>query len=364
MIKGVSPLMALLKYGVLKMSGAEAYWFLQYRAGENKINKKWGGNNSLQNPLILKLDRITELNFPKVLGYNMFNPSIACQGENVLISWRISDNIVKPFTDSHGRSLYPISGFRGGIGIGSSNKNQIFKDGAIHNSKVLIQPDFDHRLEEHQIRDIFGRQVEFDDPRFVPENPNLIVLNGRYLPHSLDSNKPNFSPYLLNISENKLKKIEVPFMGRYEKNWVPLSLSFRHLRLLRSTQPVSIVELNLLNSSTQETIIEQNNNSGYHNGSNVILLANGFYIRIVRERIHIKGLRAIHFSTFMLHDLDMKLILQTKPFILQKYGFEICNSITQIEDEILLAWGDNDEAAFLGSIKTDKILAWIFENAA
>ena len=362
-VRLVAPFITLFKYGVFKASGREAHWFLQYRAGEKKIIEIWGKDNSLEKPLILNLDRIIKLNFPKYQGCNAFNPTIADNREHVLISWRISNNIVKPFTDSRGRKVHAITGFKGGIGIGSFDKNHIFEEGIIQDCKVLIQPDFNHRIVKHQIKEAFERQIEFDDPRFVPENPNLLLLNGRYHPHSEKMNQPNFAPFLFNISENTLERIEAPLMSRYEKNWVPLSLSLNKLKLLRSTQPLALVEVNLSDLSTQEIIIGQSENSIFHNGTNIILLRNGLYMRIVRQRIHLKGLRAVHFSTFMLHDLDMNLIIQTKPFIFQKYGFEICNSMIQIEDDIFLVWGDNDEDAFMGSVKTEKILGWIFENA-
>jgi len=362
-IKSVAPFITLLKYGVFTKSGSEAYWFLQYREGENKIVQKWGKDYSIKKPLILNLDKIIELKFPDFPGYNSFNPTVACDGDEVLISWRISDNVAKPFTDSHGRSIYPVTGFKGGIGIGTFSKNQIFEDGIIHNHKVLIEPDFKFRLVNHQIQDEYGRQVEFDDPRFIPGNLNLLLLHGRYHPHSVEEDQPNFLPLLFNRFENNIEKLEAPFMSKYEKNWVPLPLNSKKLKLLRSTHPLSIIEVNLRNLSTQEKIVRQSEKLGFHNGSNVILFTTGYYLRIVRQRIHLEGLRAIHFSTFMLHDLNMNLVVQTKPFLFQKYGFEICNSILQIDDEIFFVWGQNDETAFIGRVKTEEIYSWIFENA-
>jgi hypothetical protein len=64
----------------------------------------------------------------------------------------------------------------------------------------------------------------------------------------------------------------------------------------------------------------------------------------------------------MMHDLDLNEIGRTKPFLFREFGYEICNSITEFEDKIFFAWGENDSAGFVGFIDKKTLLSWVIEN--
>jgi hypothetical protein len=139
-----------------------------------------------------------------------------------------------------------------------------------------------------------------------------------------------------------------------EKNWVPIDSKSGKFRLLRSTEPLVMLQIDKETLETHEILLKSGVFSATHNGSNLLLIDKRFYVRVVRVRCNMEGLRGVRLSIIVVHDLDFNEISRTKPFIFRSFGFEICNSILEYQNRIIFSWGENDEHGYVGSIdKTD-----------
>ena len=358
-IEWLSPWILVLTQRQLLLDCKQAHWRLQFLKGQNILLSQWSGANSLEFPLTLPLENIVDLKVQRFRGFECFNPTITIQSNIVKIGLRISDNIASPITDKSGNSLNPVVGFRGGIAIGTADKENFLKDGIIDKLQVVIDPNFDSRFPAHQIQDNKGRVFEFDDPRFVLSRDNLLLIHGRLQPQSHDGRSVNFVPFILNLENMKLQMLNLPNMSIYEKNWVPIASHESSCLLLRSSNPLSVLEFDDEHNFLSERNIESFLSPDLHNGSNFIHFENEYMMRVVRKRIHLNGLKAIHVSSIILHDLNLKPILQTKYFVFDDFGFEICNSIVNDGNRVIFSWGVNDSKSRFGTIESSKLSDWI-----
>ena len=358
-----SPFLLLLKSGKMILSGRQAYWKLQVDAGEKFLNSSWKPRNSVENPLRLPLETIKEIAFPSIKDFAQFNPSIRLDHDLMTVAWRISNNIMNPLTNDHGEAISPLSGFESGVGIGQLQLNTSAERISITNSSIVIHYLNELRPAHNRIVDRFGRRIEFDDPRYLSEDSNLILLHGRHVPHSRDPSVPNFSLFLYDVLKDSISPINFPASGKYEKNWVPIPQPRESHQFLRSTFPLSLVRLDKNSLIAEEEILLPASGPAFHNGSNLISLDKDLLIRVVRLRVHVANLRAIHISHLVIHDKSLKKQKISKPFIFKGFGYEICNSIAVSGDKVFFAWGENDERSFLGWISTLRLRDWISENS-
>ena len=339
-------------------------WVRSYRRDQHQLQKTWKPSNSLKHPLTIPLREQFKLEFPincelsNRSNVNQFNPAIALHGQSILVSWRIGDNFTHPKANSLGETLYASTGDLDGIGIGEINVDAIFVDPVISNCRILIDPDPDSERNSkwnQAIHDDVGFYT-FEDPRFFPDDPDFLLVHVKYNQPKIQLNGTFslVSVAILNCKTNDLIIPNASDPSIMEKNWVPIDSKSGKFRLLRSTEPLVMLQIDKETLETHEILLKSGVFSATHNGSNLLLIDKRFYVRVVRVRCNMEGLRGVRLSIIVVHDLDFKEISRTKPFIFRSFGFEICNSILEYQNRIIFSWGENDEHGYVGSIdKTD-----------
>jgi len=366
-VRFFSVIITLFIYRKFFFNGKKAHWFLQVKKGERYLSERWGNDFTATSPLRIPLTNVNKLLFPDDSGnenflLNQYNPSIVASKNVIYITWRISDLFFDPATKSNGDAVltHSVSNCNG-VGYATILGEDLFKQPILRHPRILIEPVLSKRNSLQNFHNDEGRSVDFEDPRFIPENPNLILLHGRYF-RDVNSSLPRFDVVVFNVETSEIHFLIPQNRWQTEKNWVPIYSDIQNYFLLRSTQPFAIVAVNRKDFQLTEQSWESSDFGKIHNGSNFLLLEEGFYIRVVRELISLNGLRDVRLNSIVMHDLELKEIGRTKPFLFQQFGFEICNSITSYEGQIIFAWGLNDSAGFLGSIAENTLVDWILNN--
>ena len=364
-VRFLSVVFALLRYRTFFLNGKKAHWFLRERKGTEYLYAFWTPLNSIDAPLRLPLQNVNQVNFADYvesggLNLNHFNPCIVTNEKSIQICWRISDVFFHPATKSNGDSLInPTVGVCNGIGIATIERNDLFNQARLKNSKILIEPTESKRNTVHKLQDAYGRFLDFEDPRFIPDYPHLILLHGRYTGEAPDKFAPRYDIGLFNLNTSEIKLLIPKNRHRAEKNWVPIRTDDRNHLLLRSTKPFAILALGKEDYRLSEHSWDSGDFGEIHNGSNFLRLSEDLYIRVVRETINLDRLRGVRINFIMMHDLELKEIGRTKPFLFHDFGYEICNSVTEFEDKIFFAWGMNDSAGYIGNIDRADLANWI-----
>lgn len=358
----------LIKFKTLILNGKQAHWALQTRKGEQYLYTYWSPFNSVTHPLRIPFEFSYEIEFPLMnlsddLDIRNFNPSIAFNDQGLRICWRMSNIRFDPRTNKKGESLFKINlGNSNGIAVGLISRNDVYTNGKIEEPSILIHPSPQQRNHDHMIEVSKGEFLDFEDPRFLSVNPDILLLHGRHKSVATKFMPRNFDVVLYDIKTNKFEILEIENRNRTEKNWIPVRETLEYFELLRSTDPYSFVKIRKSNFSVEvfgETIEKFGN---IHNGSNFLLIDESYYIRVVRNTISIEGLRGVRINQIILHDLEMREIGRTKPFLLKDFGYEICNSIASDANYIFFAWGFNDLTGYLGYIKKSILITWIYDN--
>jgi len=364
-VRFLSVILALVKYRTLVFSGKRAHWFLQVQKGKRYLNDFWTPLNSIDIPLRLSLHNVNKIEFPnhtgaQALTLNQFNPCIVAIDNGIQICWRISDIVFHPATKLNGDSLSnPTIGVCNGIGIATIQRNDLLNRATLSQPRILIAANEFERSTLHKIQDIHGRSMDFEDPRFIPEYPHLILMHGRYTGRIPDRPAPRYDIVLFNLESNEIKLLIPQNRHKAEKNWVPICTDNEKHILLRSTKPFAVVAVDKEDHHLSEISWDSADFGEIHNGSNFLLLDEDLYIRVVRVKINLEGLRGVRLNFIMMHNLEFKEVGRTKPFIFNDFGYEICNSITEFEGKIFFAWGMNDSAGYIGHIDRDILQNWI-----
>lgn len=355
--------LVLVKFGVLETNASRARWKYRYLTDERKLKAIWGSSSKLTKPPAIPISNISELKFPIETKFNQFNPTIAEQDDSFIICWRISDLVGNPETDKNGnyeRTNYTDGNYNG-LGIGRIEKDSIFTDRKILNPRMLIEPLDTLKKSSHVLLHQIDQPLDFEDPRFSPENPNFLILHARYKKFTENRHPRKWQVAIMDIIRDELILIDGPHLGKNEKNWIPIGLTGDEIEFLCSTDPHLTAKFNVI---TKQLVKEFENYtpSRIHNGSNLAQIDTNLYIRVVRERYNVENRRAIHLSSIICHDKTMKEIYRTKPFVFQEYAYEICNSIIEYEGHVFFLWGHNDEKALIGQIRKEFLVEWIFQN--
>ena len=367
-VRFLSIILALVRYRTIFLNGKRAHGFLQVQKGKAYLNDSWTPLNSIDIPLRLPLQNVNKIEFPicmdpEELILNQFNPCIIALENSIQISWRISDIFFHPATIRNGDPLSkPTGGACNGIGIATIQRDDLFNRAALSAPRILIEPTEFKRSALHKLQDTHGRSLDFEDPRFILDHPELLLLHGRYTGGVPDRSLPRYDIVVFNLRSNEIKLLIPQYRHRTEKNWVPIYNNIENHVLLRSTKPFSLITVDKEDYHLTEQSWGSADFGEIHNGSNFLLLDEELYIRVVRITVNLEGLRGVRLNFIIMHDLDLKEIGRTKPFLFRAFGYEICNSITEFDDKIFFAWGENDAAGFIGFIDKKTLLSWIMEN--
>lgn len=166
------------------------------------------------------------------------------------------------------------------------------------------------------------------------------------------------------ITKNMLQ-LKSPNNRRIEKNWVPIDINGRFLRLMYSSSPIHIIEVDLISGEQKSSILDNTKTTKkpLNGGSQFIKLADGSYLRVARKRFSVIGMGRIHLNYFVHHDTNLMEIGRSRPFIFRTLGFEICNGMRlEKSDVVYLTWAENDRSMYIASCSTQNILNFISTN--
>lgn len=160
-------------------------------------------------------------------------------------------------------------------------------------------------------------------------------------------------------------ELKSPNNRRIEKNWVPIEIKGNILRLLYSSVPTHIVEVDLITGEQKNSILDGTKTSEkpLSGGSQFVLLNNGSYLRVARKRFSVIGMGHIHLNYFVHHDTNFMEISRSRPFVFRKLGFEICNGMRlEKNGDVYLSWAENDREMFIANCSSENILDFIAAN--
>jgi hypothetical protein len=205
-------------------------------------------------------------------------------------------------------------------------------------------------------------QTTVEDPRAVCTDEILLLLNTWKTPKTKGNSKPG-PMALYNAANQDLILLDLPEETLIQKNFTIINSEKNVIRLLKSSNPHTVLEFDKSNGNLIKKIEHKLNKKSFlHGGSPFVLVDDEYYFRIARQRFNLKNLFKIHLSYLVMHDLTFNEIARTKPFILQNYAFEVCNGLVELENNFILSWGENDEKMYLGVIGKKDVIRFFHEN--
>lgn len=291
--------------------------------------------------------RISEVNPESIPGYWQLNPTILKFGEKIYLCWRATNGVFFPVADKLGKMKLEKST--------PQIRNQILIGELDNDFKIMNQ---------RKIHESVG-VPSFEDPRgFDSEDCRFVVGTVVTEEPRHGSGKWKSSVGLLNILTGEISTIDNPKGKQIEKNWAPITFNESSIKLLYSTNPHVVVEINPLSfevsysSMSLDSLIP--NVSG---GSQFVRLPNGDFLRVGRQRCPVEGKGLVHFSYLLLYDASLQLLRISRPFIFQKVGFEICNGLMLTKDgSLYFTWGEDDRKLYIMKIKLAEVLSWLDSN--
>jgi hypothetical protein len=200
------------------------------------------------------------------------------------------------------------------------------------------------------------------------EDPKAFVLEGQVVLFcNLVIREPNgpdrtfiSKNAILTLDSQSVTALESPYFKNIEKNWIPIDVVDGNLRLFYSCNPLTLLKVNLKNGATTVDVIDKDMQLDFHGGSQLIRITQDLLVRVVRRKMQMKKLGMIAVSYLMFHNNDLTVNKISKPFLFRKFGFEICNGLTIIDDCLVFTWGEDDIRNFIGKIEINKLMNWAF----
>lgn len=277
--------------------------------------------------------------------YFIYNPTLISSNDELLFFARMTNLSLKSNTNFWEKERSTKRNLSLKNGVCSFSMNRLFE---IENFKVLIQP--------------------VTTPNF--EDPKVFVVNGRML---LFGNLVKKSPpkdkdlecnvAFLDVTSKEISTLGSPLNRKIEKNWIPIFSNGNKVSMIYESKPLRTLEVDISNSESILQTKYSNAVFNYHGGSQAVRISNNRYLRIVRHKLRRPRLGLVAFSYAMVHDQDLEILFESKPFIFKKLGIEICNGLTLKNDTLVFSWGEDDERMYLGEIAIDNFLNWIGYDA-
>ncbi len=311
-----------------------------YRETNRYLRGEWGSVH----PAYIPLDSCNEINFPKE-EFFIYNPTLIIDEGKLRFFTRITNVSNSPDVDIFGRlkKRGALSGTVNGIAEFAIDKayNAI-------NYKVVVEP---------------TSIPNFEDPKaFLLQNEVALFCN--FIKKEPTGEDRTFicQNAMIQLSSNKITTFESPFSKNIEKNWIPIELNGGNLRMFYSCNPLVILDINLENSFISTSVIDDDFCFDFHGGSQIVRLNDTLLVRVVRRKMQMKNLGMIAISYLVFHNNDMKIVRISKPFLFRKFGFEICNGLAKIDDYLVFTWGEDDIRNFIGRIKINEMIDWVFDK--
>lgn len=310
-----------------------------YRKTSNYLQSEWGSEYTNYIPL----KSCHEIIFPHKKNSFSYNPTLCMDKGKLRFFTRITNVSNKPEVNIFG---------------------QLKKRGAkseTFNGIAEFELDDCHQVINYvEIVELAGVPNLEDPKAFVLESQvvlfcNLIVKEPIGVDRTFISKNAIFT-----LDSKSVNVLESPYFKNIEKNWIPIDVVDETLRLFYSCNPLTILKVNLTDGATSVEIIDRNLQTDFHGGSQLIRINEDLLVRVVRRKMQMKNLGMIAVSYLMFHNNDLTVNKISKPFLFRKFGFEICNGLTLIDDCLVFTWGEDDIRNFIGRIQVNELINWAF----
>jgi hypothetical protein len=199
----------------------------------------------------------------------------------------------------------------------------------------------------------------FEDPRVFIVNDNMFLF-GNFVKKSPPKDKSlECTVAYFNLTSKQLFTLKSPLNRGIDKNWIPIFSDGSKISMVYESKPLRIVEVDITNNDC--VLLTKNSKAmfNYHGGSQAVRILNNRYLRIVRHKLRRPRLGLVTYSYALVHDQNLEILYESRPFIFRKLGIEICNGLTLKNDILFFAWGEDDYRMYLGEINLEKFLDWI-----
>jgi len=307
----------------------------------------------LQNPGIDSLlvqfygSRSSEVEPREIPGYWQLNPTVFISNGRIALCWRATNGVFLPEADNLGRMRLEKSS--------PQIRNQILIGDLDENFKLTNQ---------RKIHDSIG-VPSFEDPRGFDSKTSDFVVGTIVTEEPVQGiGKWRSNVGILHIPSGQIRVFPNPAGKQIEKNWVPISIDQSRIKLLYSTSPQVIVEVDPVtfevNFYSESVASDIPNLSG---GSQFVRIPSGHFLRVARRRFPVEGKGLVHFSYLLLYDKNLHPIKISRPFIFRKFGFEICNGLMLTNDgSVFFSWGEDDRKLYVMSATLSEVLSWLESN--
>ena len=311
-----------------------------YRNTSNYLRSEWGSDCTNYIPL----ESCHEINFSHKQNIFAYNPTLCLDKGKVRFFTRITNVSNKPEVNIFGQLQ------KRGAKFGTLNGIAEFE---LDDSYQVIHYD--------EIVELAGVPNLEDPKAFVLEGQvalfcNLITKEPNGYDRTFISKNAIFA-----LDTKNVIALESPYFKNIEKNWIPIDVVDGTIRLFYSCNPLTILKVNLIDCATSVEIIDRNLQIDFHGGSQLIRINEDLLVRVVRRKMQMKNLGMIAVSYLMFHNNDLTVNKISKPFLFRKFGFEICNGLTLIDDCLVFTWGEDDIRNFIGRIRVNELINWVFD---
>jgi len=337
-------------------------WNLKWHRDTKFISQEMGRSILVEKPLSPHFEYIQEIKTSLRNDLFNYNPTLVLQNKKLKMFWRMSNCSTKPRANWRGvvNNIYPKKDKIEGVGSGDLAFSSKSKTISLSNEEVSIPLSINHF--ESLKNPYPGYQTTLEDPRAIYSDEILLLLNTCKIPNS-GGEPRNALMALYNCATKDLVLLNLPEDNTIQKNFTIINSDKKVIRLLKSSNPHIVLEFDKKTGNLiKELEHNLNNKSFLHGGSPFVLVDNEYYLRIARQKFSLKGLSQIHFSYLVMHDLNFNEIARTKPFVLQKYAFEVCNGLVILDDNFIFSWGENDEKIYVGVISKRDLIRFFQEN--
>ena len=321
------------------------YLFFRFRVDyfetSQFLRSRW---SSIEDSLI-PIENIRELHPPNT-NFFVYNPTVIQKNGKLYFYARMSNRSYLPRIDFRGRSKQRNRETKSFDGICSFNLDI---EHCIENFEVLISP---------------SPVPSLQDPKaFVLKNNEVVLFVNYLIQEPFGSNRITMirNAYL-NTQTMSLKIFDNINYRNIEKNWIPFKFKDDCLTLLYESKPLTIIEYNVITNNVVFKKLKSEIEFNYHGGSQFVEIDSNTFVRVARYKFRFPYLGLISISFIVVHNKELEIKHISKPFIFRKFGHEMCNGLTKVNDRLIFAWGEDDYKMFTGSMKISDFLSWVSDS--
>jgi len=342
-------------------------WHLEVSEGHRYLKQAYGGRFRHSKPLRIDALKIFELHPSPKAGMSQYNPTLLCQSGGLRIIWRISNWQTNPFVtffgdrkSNPGLTPFPLVN-RVGAGFVPTLRGEISQ--RIEGEELILGLEQDLIPKETQKKwdtDGFLEVYSYEDPRALPSDPTILTLTAVQQGRKQGGIIINAAVSLYDLDRQEIVLLNIPDLRVHEKNWVLVAVAAERVTFLRQSEPPHLIVVDRRSGQMiTQRIGKPTGKRFLHGGSSFVLVDGSFYLRVARHRISLRGVRKLHISHIVKHDLDFNEIYRSQPFVFRNYGFEICNGLDYDGSHFYFSWGENDTKMFAASIEKENLLNWL-----